>query len=450
MSTAEGGAVDAVTRAFEAIERDGRRGIWITLVERDLALRDAARVDASLVSGHALPLAGMTFGVKDNIDVAGVPTTAACPAFAYTPQRSAASVRALVELGAIVIGKTNLDQFATGLVGTRSPYGTCPNAWWPPYISGGSSSGSAVAVAAAHVDFALGTDTAGSGRIPAACNGIIGIKPTRGRVSAVGVVPACRSLDCVTVFARSIDLAAEVASYLAATTPDADDPWSRGLSDYSAGTAFDADTARIGIAAVGLADFDGDERGAQRFAAAVNLVAARFSSFTTGVDVAAFVRAGEMLYDGAFVAERYDAVGEFVTAHLDDVDPIVRGIVVAAAALPAWQAFRDRTELRALELITSATWATIDVLVVPSAPRIPTVDEVLAAPLERNTMLGRFTNFVNLLDLCALTLPTPTALDDALAPPTSITLIARAGCDEALVSVARRLLDGRPANHHMR
>ena len=449
MSAAEGGAVDAVTRAFAAIERDGRPGIWITLAERSVALAAAALVDDSVAAGQAFPLAGMTFAVKDNIDVAGVPTTAACPAFAYTPQRSAAAVQVLVDLGAIVIGKTNLDQFATGLVGTRSPYGACPNAWWPSYISGGSSSGSAVAVAAGHVDFALGTDTAGSGRIPAACNGIVGIKPTRGRVSAAGVVPACRSLDCVTVFARSIDLAARVASHLETTTPDADDPWSRGMSDRSAAAAFDADTARIGIAAVGVVDFDGDERGAQRFAAAVELVVERSSSIVAEVDVAAFIRAGKLLYDGAFVAERYDAVGEFVVAHRDDVDPIVGGIVLAAASLPAWQVFRDRTELRALELTTSATWATIDVLVVPSAPCIPTVDEVLAAPIERNTMLGRFTNFVNLLDLCALTLPLPTALDDALAPPTSITLIALAGCDEALVSVARRLLDGRPANHRM-
>ena len=427
------------------IDREPRRGIWIELVDRRVVLDAATAVDGALADGRAMPLAGTTFAVKDNIDVAGVPTTAACPAFAYTPSQHATAVAALVEQGAVVIGKTNLDQFATGLVGTRSPYGICPNAHWPHLVSGGSSSGSAVAVAAGHVDFALGTDTAGSGRIPAACNGIIGIKPTRGGVSAAGVVPACRSLDCVTVFARSVELAASVAAHLAATAPDAADPWSRRRpvrGETSARTSL-----RLGVPVLGVDDFDGDPHGPRRFGAAAALLASAAQAATTEIDLAPFVQAGALLYDGTFVAERFDAVGEFVATHLDEVEPVVAKIVMASAGLPAWQVFRDRTTLHRLAQAATPTWDLVDVLVVPSAPRIPTVAEVLAAPIERNTMLGRYTNFVNLLDLCALTMPVPTPFDLPDAPPMSITLIAPAWCDALLVSVAERAQRGTSAIH---
>jgi len=448
MSAIDRRAVDAVRRAFAAIDADGRRGIWIELVDRAAALAPGAAIDSAVAGGAVRPLAGTTFAVKDNIDVGGVPTTAGCPAFAYTPDRHAAAVRVLVDAGAVVIGKTNLDQFATGLVGTRSPYGICPNAHWPRLVSGGSSSGSAVAVAAGHVDFALGTDTAGSGRIPAACNGIIGIKPTRGRVSTAGVVPACRSLDCVTVFARTLGLASDVASRLATTTPDPADPWSRAAPDGIVPAA--SDGWCIGVAALGLDDFDGDPRAARRFDAASAQVVATSGAHHELVDVAPFVRAGALLYDGAFVAERFEAIGEFVVAHREDVDPVVAGIVTAAGDIAAWEVFRDRTRLQELAQSTLATWAAIDVLVVPSAPRVPTVAEVLAAPVERNSMLGRFTNFVNLLDLCALTLPVPTAFDEDDEPPTSVTLIAAAWRDDLLVSVARRLLADTPATRRTR
>jgi allophanate hydrolase len=428
--------------SFAAISRDPRTGIWISLVERASALAAAERVDAAHAAGEPVPLRGRTFAVKDNIDVAGIDTTAGCPAFAYRPAASAASVQRLVDAGAVVIGKTNLDQFATGLVGTRSPYGVCPNAHWPELVSGGSSSGSAVAVAAGHVDFSLGTDTAGSGRVPAMCNGIIGIKPTRGSVSAHGVVPACRSLDCVSVFARELDLAATVAGVLATTAPDPADPWSRSVprpanDPYAAGT-------RVGVAALDVDGFDGDRAAQARFADAGAQISARGFAVEQ-VDIAAFVQAGALLYEGAFVAERYEAVGEFVAKHLDDVDPVVGPIVLASAGLPAWQVFRDRTRLHELAVVTAPVWDQIDVLVVPTAPRVPTVAEVAASPIERNTMLGRYTNFVNLLDLCALTLPLPVAADDPHGPPTSVTLLAPAGADELLVSVARRLCETPPS-----
>jgi allophanate hydrolase len=444
MTERSGLATRAVLDAFRAIEADDRSGIWICLVEQSVALAAAADIDAALARGEYLPLAGTTCAVKDNIDVAGLFTTAACAEFAYLPERSAPAVQAVIEAGAVVLGKTNLDQFATGLVGTRSPYGICPNAHWPEFVSGGSSSGSAVAVAAGHVDFALGTDTAGSGRIPAACNGIVGIKPTRGTVSATGVVPACRSLDCVTVLARSVARAAEVAEVLATTAPDPTDPWSRarpaGLRPGN------PRGIRVGNARLEVADFDGDLQGPARYAAAVRHVASVVGS-CTAVDIDPFVRAGRLLYEGAFVAERFEAVGDFVMAHRDAVDPIVGEIIAASATRAAWEVFRDRTALAALARVAETTWDHIDVLVVPSAPRIPTVTEVLAEPIERNVMLGRFTNFVNLLDLCALTLPVPTELDWPEQPPTSLTLIAPAGRDEWLVSLAATIARERPANH---
>ncbi len=377
------------------------------------------RPTTSTPAEHAasnLPLAGLTLAVKDNIDVAGLPTTAGCPAFAYQPTTDAAVVAALRAAGAVVIGKTNLDQFATGLVGVRSPYGIAPNACADGLIPGGSSSGSAVAVATGMVDVALGTDTAGSGRVPAACNGIVGLKPTRGRVSTRGVVPACRSLDCVSFFARDVSTAGLVASL--ASGADAADPWSRSSPKRAVPTR----PLRVGVPAELAAIPAGT---AALAAAGVSLV---------DVDLAPFVAAGDLLYGGAFVAERYEAVGAFVDAHRADVHPVVGEIIGAAACVPAWQLFRDQTELARLRALTTPVWDDIDVLAVPSVPRVPTVDEVLAEPLAVNSMLGTYTNFVNLLDLCALTVPVGGPAPSA--PPPSITLIAPAWSDDLLVSLA--------------
>ncbi|MGE0879407.1 MAG: allophanate hydrolase [Acidimicrobiia bacterium] len=431
-------AADAVAESLARIDAapPGLDGIWITVRDRQSALTSASAVDARVARGEALPLAGLTLAVKDNIDVAGLPTTAACPAFAYTPPTSAAVVDALTAAGAVVIGKTNLDQFATGLVGTRSPYGICPNPRWPGLVSGGSSSGSAAAIAAGFVDIALGTDTAGSGRVPAAANALIGLKPTRGRFSAHGVVPACRSLDCVSVFASSLDVAALVASIAAGSAPDERDPWSR-----RPGSSMRVDVAprRIGVLAPEFVHTDGDESLAARYTQFVSDMSAAGYEIIE-IDFAPFLESSLMLYGTTFVAERYEAVGEFVTAHPDEVDPVVGPIIAASADLPAWRVFADRTRLEGLRKRADTVWNSIDALAVPTVPRIPTVAEVIAAPIERNSMLGRYTNFVNLFDLCALALPVEPYVPGMDAPPYSVTYIAPAWRDDTLVRLGRETL----------
>jgi allophanate hydrolase len=397
------GAVTAVSDAYDRIAEDGRAGIWIELVDRDDALARARDAEG--------PLVGRTLAVKGNIDVAGHRTTAACPSFGSVATQSAPVVAALEAAGAVVVGITNLDQFATGLVGTRSPHGICPNAWWPELVSGGSSSGSAVAVAAGLVDLALGTDTAGSGRVPAAANGTIGLKPTRGWLSTRGVVPACRSLDCVSVFANTADDALATAAIAGAFDPG--DPWSRRRPRR--------DRARTEV----------------RLGAAPEL-----GLDLPAVDLEPFLAAGALLYGGAFVAERYAAVGDFVEAGGDDLDPVVASIILAAGRLPAWQLARDRTELEVLRRRTEPVWSQIDVLAVPTVSRVPTVAEVLAEPIEVNAELGRYTTFANLLDLCGLTVPIGAAT--AAGPPASITLLAPAGCEDDLVAAAAVLRPTQP------
>jgi len=426
----------AVIAALERIGVEHRDGIWIALVDPGDALAAAAEVERRMRLGDVLPLAGLTCAVKGNIDVSGLPTTAACPAFATVPDRSAPVVRLLEAAGAVVMGVTNLDQFATGLVGTRSPYGICPNVGWPELISGGSSSGSAAAVAAGLVDFALGTDTAGSGRVPAAANGLVGLKPTHGRLSLTGVVPACRSLDCVSVLARSVELASLVIEVAAASSPDPADAWSR----HEPLRAVPGDRRwRVGVPPLGTLDFDGDASGPDRFAAAVERLRS-IGVDEVPVDVEPFVAAGRLLYGGAFVAERFEAVGAFVQAHLEDVDPVVGPIVVAAGELPAWELSRDRTELERLRRLTLPVWDRVDVVMVPSVPRLPAVAEVVAEPVAVNSMLGTYTNFVNLLDLCALALPIRgTSGDDGAAPPPSVTLIAPAWSEDVLVGLGLEL-----------
>jgi allophanate hydrolase len=414
----------AVERSLAAIAADDRTGIWISVVDEREARAQAAAVEARLAAGEVLPLAGFTLAVKDNIDVAGLPTTAGCPAYAYRPTESAPVVGALQRAGAVVLGKTNLDQFATGLVGTRSPFGPCPNAHWPSLVSGGSSSGSAVAVAAGHVDLALGTDTAGSGRVPAAANGIVGIKPTRGAIPTTGVVPACPSLDCVSVFAVDVATAALAARVAAGAEP--------GLAVLG-----EPGPPRLAVPRPDDLHFDGDPSAAARFDAAVQELVAVTGAKVVEVDLRPFLDAGRLLYEGAFVAERYAAVGAFVDEHPGDVDPVVGPIIAAAGHLPAWQLFADLERLRELGDEAAATWITADVLVVPSVPRLPTVAEVVAEPLATNSMLGTYTNFVNLLDLAAVTLPVGPA--GTARPPTSLTLIGQAGSDELLAGLAGRI-----------
>ncbi|GLY03130.1 allophanate hydrolase [Actinoplanes sp. NBRC 101535] len=356
-----------------------------------ISVRPQQEVEAEVAAATG-PLAGLLFAVKNNIDVAGIPTTAACPAYAYDPARDATTVALLRAAGAVVLGVTNLDQFATGLVGTRSPYGAVRHAVDETRISGGSSSGSAVAVALGIVDFALGTDTAGSGRVPAALHGLYGVKPTKGTVSAAGVVPACRSQDVVTVMAGSLSLARHVASVM--TAVDAADPLSRPFLALDTGPA-----GRIGVPDPDhLGDLD--PGWAERFA---EVVAAIPDAVT--VDIRPLLAAARLLYEGALVAERYAAVGPFIDAHPDEVDPTVQKIISSSSALPAWRLFQDFEALDGYRQVAREIFTGVDALLLPTTTGHPTLAEVAADPVGVNTRMGRFTNFANLLDLAALAVP---------------------------------------------
>jgi allophanate hydrolase len=441
-------AVERVHARFAAIGAADRPEVWIALRETAAVLADAAAVDARVAAGEELPLAGSTFAVKDNIDVAGMPTTAACPAFAYTPEVSSPAVARLIAAGAVLIGKTNLDQFATGLVGTRSPYGAVRDARRPEYVSGGSSSGSAVAVALDFVDFALGTDTAGSGRVPAAFQGIVGLKPTRGLVPTTGVVPACRSLDCVSVFAPT--LAAAVGALVVIAGPDPDDPLSRASpADARLGAPPTAETTTAGSPAAfgprvgapdpdALVDLTADARAA--FAAARGRLAAVGAQVVT-IDPAPLLEAGALLYGDAFVAERHAAIGAFVESHADDVDPTVRQIVTAAAAPTASQLFADQERLDGLALATRKLFAELDAILLPTTTAQPTIAAVEADPIGANAKLGVYTNCANLLDLCAVAVPA----GEADGGQFGVTVLAPAFHDAVAADIAGLLTTGTAA-----
>ncbi|MDQ0572947.1 allophanate hydrolase [Variovorax paradoxus] len=373
------------------------------------------------------PLAGLRFAVKDNIDVAGVPTTAGCPAFDRRPAEHAAVVRKLLDAGASLLGKTNLDQFACGLNGTRSPYGEVPNAFDARYVSGGSSSGSAYVVATGEVDFALGTDTAGSGRVPAGLNNIVGIKPSRGLLSAFGVVPAAQSADCVSIFARTVGLAVDVL--LAAAGPDARDPYSRELALQSDPfpSAF-----RFGVPDTLSFFGDADAEGAFRDAQA-RLVALGGAPVT--IPFAPLAEAAALLYESALVAERYAAVRGFFDAHGSQVIEPVRGILESGRGYSAADVFDAQTRLRGIAQQVEPMWRGIDVLLVPTAPTHYTRDQMRADPVVLNRNLGAYTNFVNLLDYAAISVPSSLRADGL---PFGITLIAPCGSDLALADLGQR------------
>jgi allophanate hydrolase len=391
---------------------------------RELEAR--ARADPDFVRWR--PLYGVLYAVKDNIDAAGLPTTAACPAFAYVPARSSSVVDRLEAAGAILTGKTNLDQFASGLVGTRSPYGAVPNAVDPSYISGGSSSGSAVAVARGWVSFSLGTDTAGSGRVPAGLNGIVGLKPSRGLVSARGVVPACRSLDCVSVFAREVDDAVSVLDVLRGY--DAEDPWSRPLE-----LAPDRAEAAFRFGVPEPLEFFGDDASRLAFKQAVSLLES-LGGRPVPVDFTPFRETAALLYEGPWVAERVAAIGPFLEAHAAEMHEVVRSILEGGRRFDAARLFTDLTRREALRKKVEPLWDDITALVVPTAPTTYKTLEVLAEPFETNRRLGYYTNFVNLLDLAALAVPCGTRS----GLPFGVTFIHRAGSDLMLADLGRRLL----------
>lgn len=413
----------AALDALDRITTSARPEAWIEVASTDDVLRAACVVD------DAQPLAGRTLGVKDNIDVLGLMTTAAHPGLADRPERSARAVELLVEAGVIVVGKTNLDQLATGLVGTRSPYGACRNVHDPSRIAGGSSAGSAMAVALGEVDLALGTDTAGSGRVPNALNGVVGLKPTRGLVSNRGVRPACAPFDCVTTVSRTVGEGAAALAIIA--QPDPEDPWSRRPP---AGAPVLGAALRVGIPrARDLVGLDGLAVAAWR--SALERIGALGDVFE--IDLSPYLEAGELLYGGGFVAERWRSFGAELAAAGEGTDPVVASILDAAAAVTAEEYLRARDALQVLRQRFQPTLDTVDVLAVPTVGVAPSHEEVAADPIGVNSRLGRFTNGCNLLDLCAATVPCG-ARDDGI--PFGVTFLGRAFADPIVAIAGARLL----------
>jgi allophanate hydrolase len=428
---------EVVARAYERA-RSAAQPAWIALVAWDAVKAALTR----LRNGpRDLPLYGIPFAIKDNIDLAGTPTTAACPAYAYVPDRSAFVVERLVAAGAIPIGKTNMDQFATGLTGTRTPYGACASVADPRYVAGGSSSGSAVVVADGTVPFALGTDTAGSGRVPAAFNAIVGLKPSLGRLSTSGVVPACRSLDCVSLLTADVAGAARVLDV--AGGPDPRDPYSRVPPPAAAADrlAWSSAGARLAVPRSEQLTFCGD-RAAMRAWERARERAAALGWEVAEIDFEPFAEAARMLY-GPWLAERYAAVGAFIAAHPGDVDPVVRRIIMGGRELGAVEAFQGAQRLAELRRVTRPLWESADALLVPTVPTLYTAAEIAEEPVARNALLGTYTNFVNLLDLCALAVPAGPR-DDGL--PFGVSLVAPAGAERALLALAGRWRDEQGAS----
>ncbi|SAL43745.1 amidase [Caballeronia cordobensis] len=377
----------------------------------------------------SLPLYGIPFAIKDNIDLAGIETTAACPAFAYTPTESATLVARLIALGAIPLGKTNLDQFATGLNGTRSPYGKCRNSVHPDYPSGGSSAGSSLAVALGVASFALGTDTAGSGRVPAALNNLVGLKPTKGVLSTAGVVPACRTLDCVTFFTATATEASELLALTAQADPR--DPYSRGNPQWNGARAFGAPAAfRFGVPA--QLEFDGCTESPTLFAKARAMLEAAGGE-AVEIDFAPFVEAARLLYQGPWVAERYSVTEELITTQPDAVLPVIRDVLAKAPGATAVELFRAQYRLQALKAVCDAALDTLDFVLTPTYPRPVTLAELERDPIGPNSLLGYYTNFMNLLDYAAVAAPTG-FMKNGL--PCGVTVFGRAFTDQYLLGIA--------------
>ncbi len=419
---------DVVARSFTRFRRHGDPAIFIALRSEDEVRADAKAL--ARAGNKTLPLYGIPVAVKDNIDVKGLPTTAACPAFAYRPAKDATAVARLREAGALIIGKTNLDQFATGLVGVRTPYGIGRNLFNDRLIPGGSSAGSALAVAGGIVPLALGTDTAGSGRVPAAFGNIVGLKPSRGMVSCAGVVPACRTLDCVSVLSLTVDDAMTMLAVIAGA--DAADPYSRPRPLGAVGPMPDGVT--LGVPLPGQRLFFGDERSAAAYEAALAQLAG-LGAKIVAIDIEPFYEAARLLYEGPWVAERYLVAKALIASAPDALHPATRQIILSGAHRTAAETFSAFYQLEELRRVADRTFQSIEALVLPTAPTIYTVEQVLADPVGLNSRLGIYTNFVNLLDLCGLAVPA-SMRDDGT--PFGITLLAPAGQDAALAAIGRR------------
>ncbi|BCH18575.1 MULTISPECIES: allophanate hydrolase [unclassified Mesorhizobium] len=427
---ASGMSVTAVVETvFQRIAEADDPGIFIHLASKADLLAEAEALGR--VDPVAKPLWGVPFAVKDNIDVAGMPTTAACAEYAYLPAKDATVVARLRAAGALVVGKTNLDQFATGLVGVRTPYPVPRNAIDPKLVPGGSSCGSAVATAHGIVSFALGTDTAGSGRIPAGLNNIVGLKPTVGALSATGVVPACRTLDCVSVFALTVDDAYSV--FRAAAAKDDVDPYSRAIAAPPLGPRPPALT--VGVPAKADREFFGDAAMQAGFETALRTLE-QLGCRLIEIPFGDFYATANLLYEGAWVAERYAAIADFMDVNEAAMHPVTRKIIGGARKLSAADAFKGLYALQAYKARLAPVIASVDLFCVPTAPTHYTIGAVLADPIVTNSRLGTYTNFVNLLDMCGIAVPTGKRDDDL---PMSVTLLAAAGKDALTATLASEL-----------
>ncbi|QHF04739.1 allophanate hydrolase [Pseudomonas asturiensis] len=437
--------LDAVRSAYQSGELSPRQLI-LALREKAAALNPEYHLFIHLLSTDELepylvslegcnmqdlPLYGVPFAIKDNIDLAGIPTTAACPDYAYLPHASATIVDQLIALGAVPMGKTNLDQFATGLNGSRSPYGSCPNSVLKDYPSGGSSSGSSLAVALGVSSFSLGTDTAGSGRVPAALNNLVGTKASKGLISTAGVVPACRTQDCVSLFTATAREASQLLGLVA--KPDPRDEYSRRNPAWNDASAFGTPRPfRFGVPRAEDLEFFGCIQGPQLFSDAIDHLTALGGEAVT-VDLSPFLEAASLLYDGPWVAERYSVAGQLMQDNPAAVLPVIRAVLAKAPAVTGVDTFRAQYRLQALKVICDQALEGLDCVVTPSIGRPVTSAELLAEPVLRNSELGYYTNFVNLLDYAAVAVPC-TFMDNGL--PWGVTLFGRAFTDQYLLSLA--------------
>ncbi len=425
---AGGVAQDVIAAAYARLAACDDPGIFIHLRPEADVLADAAALPP--FDATRFPLWGLPFAVKDNIDVAGLPTTAACPDYAYMPAASAPVVEKLVAAGAILIGKTNLDQFATGLVGVRTPYPVPRNAFDASRVPGGSSSGSAIAVAQGIVSFSLGTDTAGSGRVPAGLNNLVGLKPSLGAVSPRGVVPACRTLDCVSIFALKVTDARAVFDVAAGY--DAQEPYSRVIRQTP------RPMRTIGVPAGDELIFHGDGQAKAAFEAGLQRLR-QLGLEVRPIPFGHFLEAARLLYEGPWVAERRAAVGRFMDERPGALHPVTRAILADADRISAVDAFTAFYRLAMLKRAAGESFANVDALAVPTAPLFPTLADLAADPIGPNSRLGTYTNFVNLMDLAAIAAPGPFRADGL---PAGLTFIAPAGCDHALTALAGQFFAG--------
>jgi allophanate hydrolase len=416
---------------LQRIEQGPEHHVWITRLSIAQVMNYVAALKGK--RSEDLPLYGVPFVIKDNIDLAGIPTTAACPEFAYTPDKSATVVQRLIDAGAIPLGKTNMDQFATGLVGTRSPHGAARNSFNAEYVSGGSSSGSALAVAMGFASFSLGTDTAGSGRVPAAFNNLIGLKPSCGRISNTGMVPACRSLDSVSIFALTAPDANTVLQVAQAS--DATDPWSRVAAVSLRAGGIQGETFRVGVPKPEQLQFFGDTEYARLFALARTNIEALGGTIIE-LDFTPLFEAARLLYEGPWVAERYAAIESFIEQHADALHPVTREITLTAVGRTAIDTFKSQYRLQELKQAANKVLAQVDVCMTPTAGTIYKIAELEADPVRLNSNLGYYTNFMNLLDLAAVAVPTGFRNDRM---PFGITLFAERDTDESLLRLADRL-----------